>query len=135
MSNVIVHQFEETSRYESRLLELPTIIERCGIMNKQTIKCLIEHNDRFDSDAFVQAFPGNDCEWQEHSQSGARLGANDLWPWMFFLTPVELRGLIGIRSQEILVCKSMSNRTRRCTAHHHEVGEPCVDRRIVHCRL
>ncbi|MBO9496469.1 hypothetical protein J7438_20640 [Thalassotalea sp. G20_0] len=58
MSNLIVHQFEQTARYESWLLELPTIIERCGINNRQTIECLVEHKDRFDSDAFVQAFLG-----------------------------------------------------------------------------
>ena len=56
MSNVIVHQFEQISLDDGRLLELPTIIERCGISNRQTIKCLIEPKDRFNSDAFLQAF-------------------------------------------------------------------------------
>ncbi|MGI2028438.1 hypothetical protein [Endozoicomonas acroporae] len=56
MSNVIVHQFEQTARHESWLLELPTIIERCGIINKQTVECLVEHKDRFNSNTFVQAF-------------------------------------------------------------------------------
>ena len=56
MSNVIAHQLEQTSLHEDRLLELPTIIERCNIDNMQTINVLLQHKRNYCTSDFRKAF-------------------------------------------------------------------------------
>ncbi|MBO9483676.1 hypothetical protein [Salinisphaera sp. G21_0] len=56
MSNVIVHQFEETFHRNDWPLNLPTIIERCRIKNDQTIDVLRQHKWNYRTNAFRQAF-------------------------------------------------------------------------------
>lgn len=59
MSNVIAHQFEQTFLHNGLLLELPKIIKRHDISNRQTCRVLGQYKNKYRSDDFWKDFLEN----------------------------------------------------------------------------